>query len=144
MNKLRSLFFLSVFYVLPLLTYAANTPVGGGSITTPPGGGSITTPPSGGQGVNVGNPVGLKNPLKSDSLMELIQDIIDIVLVFAVPIIVFFIILAGFNFVMAKGDPTKVGKAKSMLLYVLIGGVLILGAQVLMSVIAGTVDEFRS
>lgn len=92
---------------------------------------------------NVGNPAQLQNPLKSQSLMELIQDIIDIVLVFAVPIIVFFIILAGFNFVMAKGDPTKVGKAKNMLLYVLIGGVLILGAQVLMSVIAGTVDEFR-
>jgi hypothetical protein len=87
--------------------------------------------------------VSLMNPLGNKSLMEFIQDILDVILVFAVPLIVFFIILAGFNYVMARGNATKVETANRALLYAVIGGVIILGAYVILEVISGTIDAFR-
>lgn len=75
--------------------------------------------------------------------MEFIQDILDVILIFAVPLIVFFIIYAGFNYVMARGNPGKVADASRALLYAVIGGVIILGAYVILEVISGTIDAFR-
>ncbi len=95
-------------------------------------------------GVNQGtnNSVGLQNPLRSGgSIPELFQVLLDIVMVFAVPLIVFFIIYAGFMYVTARGSSDKVQKAHMALLYALIGGVLILGARVLIDVVGGTVDS---
>lgn len=87
--------------------------------------------------------VSLQNPLKSNSLREFLQSILDAIMVFAVPIIVFFIIYAGFLYVMARGNETKVAQAHKALLYAIIGGLLILGANIILQVIGATVDAFR-
>lgn len=87
--------------------------------------------------------IAITNPIIADNIQELFQAIIDIVLVFAVPIIVFFIIYAGFMYVTAQGDPGKIQKAHMALLFALIGGLLILGARVLIEVVGGTVDVFK-
>ena len=87
--------------------------------------------------------ISLKNPIQADSVGELFQAIIDIVLVFAIPIVVFFIILAGFRYVTARGNASTIEEAHMALLYALIGGVLILGARVLIEVISGTVDAIK-
>ena len=93
-SSLRQLSFLLlipvVFVLLPLASvYAATT---GSTPTTPPAvtGSTPTTPPS-----SVGGTIGsitLANPLKVDSIEKLLQLILDIILIFATPIIVFFII----------------------------------------------------
>ncbi len=88
--------------------------------------------------------VALKNPIKVDSIAGLFQALIEIVLVFAVPIVVFFIILAGFKYVTARGSESAISEAHMALLYALIGGVLILGAFVLIEVISGTVDAIKN
>lgn len=88
-------------------------------------------------------PVSITNPLKADNITELFEAIIDILLVFAIPLIVFFIIYAGFLYVTARGNESTISKAHMALLYALIGGVLILGAKVLIEVIGGTVDALR-
>jgi hypothetical protein len=85
----------------------------------------------------------LENPISADNIQELFQDIIDIVLVFAIPIVVFFIIYAGFLYVTARGNEGTIERAHRALLYALIGGVLILGARVLIEVVSGTVDAIR-
>ena len=90
-----------------------------------------------------GGSVTLENPLEADDIVELFQTIIDIVLIFAVPLIVFFIIYAGFLYVTARGDTGTIQKAHMALLYAIIGGLLILGERVLIEVIGGTVDVFR-
>lgn len=63
-------------------------------------------------------------------------------MIFAVPLIIFMIIYAGFTYVMAQGNETKVSTANRALLYAVIGGVIILGANVILAVIQGTVDSF--
>ena len=90
-----------------------------------------------------GGGVRLRNPLAADNITELFQTIIDIVLVFAIPLIVFFIIYAGFLYVTARGNEGTIEKAHKALLYALVGGLLILGANVLIQVVQGTVDCVR-
>jgi hypothetical protein len=87
--------------------------------------------------------VSLSNPLAAKDITQLFSDIIDIILIFAVPIIVFFIIYAGFLYVTARGNENTIQKAHKALLFALVGGLLILGAKVLIEVISGTVDIFR-
>lgn len=75
--------------------------------------------------------------------MELLQQILEVIMIFAVPLIVFMIIYAGFMYVTARGNPSQVSKAHNALLYAVVGGVLILGSWVILEVIQGTVDAFR-
>ncbi len=85
----------------------------------------------------------LKNPLDKSisSIPAFFQAVIDILLVFAIPFVVFFIIWAGFLYVTARGNPDKIKQAHNALLYALIGGLLILGANVLLDIITNTVAE---
>lgn len=91
-----------------------------------------------------GSGVGLTNPLGNKDLMAFLQDILDVIMVFAVPLIVFMIIYAGFLFVMDRGSDKNLAQAKRALLYAVIGGVIILGAQAILAVVQGTVDAFRT
>lgn len=87
----------------------------------------------------------LINPLSSiNSIPEFFQAILDIVMVFAIPFIVFFIVYAGFLYVMAQGKPEQISKAHNALLYALIGGVLILAANALLAIVTGTVNQFTN
>ena len=124
----------------PAATPAASPP---GTVSapaaTPPG--TVTEPvrtPSADTGSNP-TYVTIESPLRAQSIQALFIDLINVVLVFATPIIVFFIIYAGFLYVTARGDTGQVGKATNALLYAVIGGVLILGAFVILRIIEGTV-----
>ena len=86
--------------------------------------------------------VGLQNPLGNQSLIGFFESILDVIMIFAVPIIVFFIIYAGFLYVTAQGNESKVSTAHMALLYSVIGGVIILGARVILAVISGTIQAF--
>ena len=104
-----------------------------GGINAPnPGTTGGTPPPTG----------SLINPLKVDNLVKFIEQIIDVILIFAVPIIVLFIMYAGFLYVTAAGNPGKIEHANSALLYAVIGGVIVLGANLIIKVIQGTIDGF--
>jgi hypothetical protein len=131
---------LSVF-VMGLASEQASAQLSGSGdseLTFPSGDSAITSP----SGSDCPKGVCIQNPIKADNIIELFETIIDIVLVFAVPIIVFFIIYAGFMYVTARGNESKISQAHMALLYALIGGVLILGAKVLIAVISGTVETF--
>ncbi len=82
----------------------------------------------------------LCNPLQSQTVQEFLLKIIDILLVFALPIIIFFIMYAGYLFVTARGNESQITEARSALTWALIGGVIILGARAIIDVIQGTVD----
>ncbi|MFA5838389.1 MAG: TrbC/VirB2 family protein [Candidatus Paceibacterota bacterium] len=86
--------------------------------------------------------VTLKNPLgNTNTLPDLIQKILkDIVNPIGAVVIVFFIIYTGFLFVKAQGKPEEITKVKEILLYVIIGAAIILGANLIALAIKGTIN----
>lgn len=87
--------------------------------------------------------VSLENPLSVGSIEGVLDAILEIILIFAIPIVIFFIVFAGFKYVTAQGNPGEISKANKALMYALIGGAIILGAQIIGDVISDTVDTFR-
>ena len=83
------------------------------------------------------------NPLSAEDIPAFILQIIEILLVFAVPLIVLYIMYAGYLFVTAQGNQEQVTNAKNALLYAILGGVLVLGANLIIDVIQGTVDALQ-
>jgi len=59
----------------------------------------------------------------------------------ALPILTLFIVYSGFLFVAAQGNEHKLEDAKRNFMYVIIGALLILGAWVIATLIAGTVSQ---
>jgi hypothetical protein len=114
--------------VAPIVAFAAPQSVG----TPPP------DPGAGGGGLSYT----LANPLGFDTLEEFIVAILGVIVTIATPIVVVFIVLAGFNFVKAQGNPAEIEKAKKALTYAIIGGILILGAKAISMIIADLVIGF--
>lgn len=86
----------------------------------------------------------LKNPLNVDSIEDLISGILNIVLILAVPVIVFFIIYAGFLYATARGNAEQVKKATTALTYAIIGGVLIIGSVAIAEIVKQLVYSFQA
>jgi hypothetical protein len=99
-------------------------------------GGGSNTVVTGGKGQ-------LNNPLAPEysSIDMVLNAIVDILIVFAVPLIVFFIMYAGFLYVTARGNEGTIEKAHYALTYAVIGGVLILGAKAILYAVQGTVNQ---
>ncbi len=117
---------------------AAPLPVGAQQQPPAPGAGG-----GGGGGTTQVEPAQLLNPLDNiDTIDELLIAILNIFIVIMIPIIVFFIILAGFDYVTARGNPGKIQQATQALTYAIIGAVLILGAVSIAEIIKNTVEQF--
>ena len=145
----------SMKYIFPVLLFVAiniTTPlawaahISGHGCTGPddaaPGCPAAPAAPAASQGLQYT----LENPLAGsgiNSIEGLLTSILNILLIIAVPIIVFFIIFAGFSYVTAQGNPEKVKTATRSLTYAIIGGVLILGATALSAIIESVVVSFR-
>jgi hypothetical protein len=83
----------------------------------------------------------IRNPIKVNSIQDFIAEILKFIVKIGVPIVAFFIILSGFNFVTAQGNERQLETAKRGILYTVIGGILLLGAWGLAQVIGDTVDK---
>ena len=86
----------------------------------------------------------VESPLNAGSIEELITSILGILIVIATPIVVLFIIYAGFLYVTAQGNAEQVKTATRALTYAIIGGVLIIGAVALSGIIEGVVTAFKA
>ena len=86
---------------------------------------------------------GLTNPLNDQfsSIPAFIAGALKALVMIALPIISLFIVLSGFYFLTAQGNEGKLEKAKENFFYVIIGGVLILSAWILATLIAGTISQ---
>ncbi len=116
----------------------SGTPGGSGSSV---GGSGSSVGGSGSSVTNTGF-TKLINPLKFATLEAFLLAVIDVLLTFALPVIIFFIMYAGYLFVTAAGNEGQISTAKSALLWAVIGGVVILGAKLIITVIQGTVTAF--
>ncbi len=127
-------FFLFITLVAPV---ALAQTIPGGSNTGTGSGGSNT-----GTGAGAAPSVELHNVAKVGTIQDLLVAILRIVMILMVPIIVFFIILAGFKYATAGGNASQVEEASRALLYAIIGGVLILGAVTISEIIKNVVLQF--
>lgn len=82
----------------------------------------------------------LQNPLKFDTVCGFIKQVFQAVMIIGIPVATFFIIYAGFLFVVARGRPEALTKAKTNALYVVIGVAVFLGAWVLAQIIGATLQ----
>lgn len=86
----------------------------------------------------------IKNPTPSyTSIEQVIEAILGVVVVIATPIVVFFIIYAGFLYVTARGNAQQVEQATRQLTYAIIGAILILGAVALSGIIKQLISAFQ-
>lgn len=105
---------------------------------------SGSTNPAGTPGsTNAGTGAGLINPLKVDSFDGLLRAILNGVIEIGTIVLILMLVYVGFMFVMARGNPTELQKAKSALLWTVIGGLVLLGATAIQVVISGTVESIR-
>ncbi len=113
---------------------------GGTSATGPtsPGGTSATGVVSPG-GTSATSGTGLTNPLNVSSIDGLISEILGYAVTLGGIFLSLMLVYVGFQFVMAQGNPEKVSAARSMLLWTIIGGMLLLGAESIALVIGNTV-----
>jgi hypothetical protein len=130
---LGTLIALAVFAVTaaPVPTQAAATTLAPAAATTAPAPASDTTSNSSGA-------IELGNPLRAQSLQELIMEILGYVQAIGFMVITVMIIYIGFQFVVAQGNPEAVSKARTSLIWTLIGGLILLGASALATVVAST------
>ena len=81
------------------------------------------------------------NPLQFCNIMGFVKAALQLFVILALPVLAFFIVLAGFNFILARGNSSKLERAKMNFLYVIIGTCLVLGAWLLASLIGATISQ---
>lgn len=75
------------------------------------------------------------NPLNATTFEEIVNNIINFILYVGVAVFPIMAIIAGFLFLSSGGDPSKVKKAKDILLYSVIGLFIVLLAKGIISVL---------
>lgn len=83
-----------------------------------------------------------KNPLAFPTIDSLLYAVLNVVVVIATPLVVFFIIYAGFMYVTARGNPEQIKKASQALTYGVIGGVVIAGSAAIMTIVSNVATSF--
>lgn len=81
------------------------------------------------------------NPIDSTTLDGFLLKLLDVVILIGAIAVVFFLILAGFKYVTARGDEKQISSATSTLTWTVVGAAIILGARVIASAIQATVNQ---
>ncbi len=124
-------------FVSPLMVFADNPsqgPYTSGSSDQFTSGASNQTNTSAGGSRTVVNPLGV------NSICGLIKALLGAAIAIGIPIAVLFIVYAGLKFVLARGNGERLAEARTNFLYTVIGIAIFLGAWLLASVIANTVN----
>lgn len=82
----------------------------------------------------------IKNPIKSQSLLELIDAVAGWILTLAIPASVIMIVYSGLTYLTSGGNPGKVQKAKQILTYAIIGLAVIMIGRGFVSLIQSILD----
>lgn len=101
--------------------------------------GSNQSPLVGGNSVfELPDPLGIKN------FCDLVKKLLDIVMAIGMPVAVFFLVWAGFMFIIARGSEEGLRKAKKNFQYVIIGIAVFLGAWTFAAVLSATIQTLDS
>lgn len=80
-----------------------------------------------------------QSPIASKSVAEVLTKFFEILVQIGAVAVTLAIVYAGFLFVVARGNPEQLSKAKTTLYWTIIGAMILLGAQVIASVIQNSI-----
>jgi hypothetical protein len=83
----------------------------------------------------------VKNPLKADSILALLGEFLDGIVSLGAIALVLAFVWVGFLFVAAQGSDEKLKSARTTLVWTVVGGLVLLGAKLIASVITSTVQS---
>lgn len=83
----------------------------------------------------------LCNPIKSNTLQELLTTLVDILMLLALPVLTLAFLWAGLKFILAKGNPEELKTAKMNILWTIVGAAIVIGIKVIMTIVEGTVTK---
>lgn len=134
MKKLITLTIIILTLISSNYVLAENTPSPAGSTGVPNPAGSS------GEEKNTSSQklVPLINPLKVNSVEEIVLLIVDIAVYLGISFSILAIIYVGFKFVMAQGNPTKIEEAKEWFFYIIIGLAILISSRVIVEIIRNT------
>jgi hypothetical protein len=97
------------------------------------------------QVAEAGNAVGaFQNPLGGQNdLIQFIRKIVDLLIQIGAVVVVIYFVYAGFKFVTANGNDKKIGEAKQAAFWCIVGGLILLGAQLIINVMVSTVNQLK-
>jgi heme/copper-type cytochrome/quinol oxidase subunit 2 len=89
------------------------------------------------------DPATINNPLGcgNNSVQALLTKIMGLVATVGAIVVVFFVIYSGYKFVTARGNPKELEDAKKIFFATIIGGAILLGAEVIGKVVVTTVND---
>jgi len=87
-----------------------------------------------------GKTVKLENPLKTETLEGLLENIINFVFNLSLVAAPLLIIIAGFYFVTSMGEPERIKTAKTIIIYTLVGFAIIMLAKGFVSVVRSVLE----
>lgn len=121
-------FAIAAFISLTFISSVSFVHAEGGNTTDNGGGGNTGTQ--------------LVNPLQGGTSVEsFLQGILDFVIRIGVVVVVLMMVYVGFKFVTAQGNETKIGEARTMLLWTVVGALILLGAKAIAIGIQATVQS---
>lgn len=85
----------------------------------------------------------IENPIKADSIHELVADLIDAAFQIGAVFAVIMIIYTGFKFVLARGNESEVTKAKTMFFWTVIGIAVLFGSKVIAEIVQATIENLQ-
>jgi uncharacterized membrane protein len=88
------------------------------------------------QTLQIGNPLG-----DNVGFLSLFDKVLDGLILLATPIVIVMVIYAGFQFVTAQGNVTKLETAKRAIAYALIGALILLGAAAISALIQSSIES---
>lgn len=106
------------------------------------GNNSYTNPGSSGDCANQNGAIA--NPLRYCTLESLLGAVLDAAIKIGGIILTIALVWVGFLFVAARGNEEKISRAKAALMWTIIGGLILLGAKAIQSVITTTVTSLSS
>ena len=146
LRTIAPLLFTLVLACMPLLVLA-QAPGG------PQLGGASEVQIGGGSGIQIGGGLGpqlgggasdryeLKNPLKVTSFCALLKLVLDALMIIGLPVAVVFLIITGFRYILAMGNPGAIKNANQSLMYTVIGIAIFLGAWTIANIIKVTLQS---
>lgn len=134
--------FTLVIVCLPLVAIAQSGPPNTGAGLPPNTGAGL--PPNTGAGnynqtsICTGGSCQLRNPLQVGNFCDLVKVVLSSLIVIGMPIAVLFLVIVGFKFIIARGNPEELAKARQNFLYTVIGIAIFLGAWAIAKIISAT------